>query len=436
MRELGYEIVWGTLEKEGHSDALFHRMLEKNPSLTSVQKGYLKRLSYGTIERGIELDAILNQFSHVRVRQMNPAVRTVLRMALYEIRYMEQVPDAAACNEAVELVRKKGGGQYAGFVNGILRNIIRQKSSLELREDWVRLSLPKPLMEHLTHQYGKKTAKKIGAAFLERGGETTLHIQTDRISVEEYGNLLEEKGISFRKGYYMPDALAVTGVNDVRTLPGYEEGLFFVQDESSMLSALCAGIRPGDTVVDLCSAPGGKALHALQLMAGNGLLSARDVSAAKVHIIQENMKRMRYDNAECKVWDATKEDTGWRGRADVVLADVPCSGIGIIGRKPEIKYHALSQVESLVSLQRKICENSVKMLKDGGTFLYSTCTIHRKENEENVSWLEEHLGLRRCSLNEFLPAVLQNKMTEQGMLQMLPGVQKSDGFFVARLIKG
>lgn len=435
MRELAYEIVFGTLEKGMYSDTLLHSIQAREKMLSVQQKSYLKRLSYGAIERSIEMDSILNQFSKVHVSQMNPVVRTVLRMALYEIRYMKQVPDAAACNEAVELVRKKGGGKYTGFVNGLLRNIVRHKADIRLREDWVVLSLPEPLLEHLISQYGKKTAVRIGKAFLEKESGITIHIDTNRIEKENYTDMLSRAGVEFCNAVYMKDALIVSRVHDVCSLPGYEEGLFFVQDESSMLPAECAGIHPGDTVIDVCSAPGGKAVHALMRLKGEGWLSARDVSEHKVQRLQENIRRMSYTNVECKVWDATVPDRDWKERADVLLADVPCSGIGIIGRKPEIKYHALEQAEKLVPLQRKICENSVGMLKRGGIFIYSTCTINRAENEENVMWLEEHLGLKRESLNEFLPEQLQNKMTRQGMLQMLPGIQKSDGFFVARLVK-
>lgn len=435
MRKLAYEIVFGTLENEQHSDSLLHMVQEREKSLTVHQKSYLKRLAYGTVERGIELDAILNQFSKTKVRQMDAAVRTVLRMALYEIRYMKQVPDAAACNEAVELVRKQGAGKYAGFVNGVLRNIVRQKETIRLKEDWVALSLPKPLMEHFVSQYGKKTAVKIGKAFLENESGFTIHIDTNRISVDEYAALLQKKEISFRHGYYMKNALLLSGVSDIRSLPGFSEGFFFVQDESSMLPALCAGICPGDTVVDVCGAPGGKTLHALRILNEEGYVSVRDVSSKKVGLLRENIRRMNYKNVESKVWDGVKQDEEWKERADVILADVPCSGIGLIGKKPEIKYHALRQAEKLVPLQRKICEASVTMLKPGGAFIYSTCTINHAENEENVMWLEEHLGLRRDSLNKFLPETLKNKMTEQGMLQMLPGIQESDGFFVARLLK-
>ena len=435
MRELAYDIVYGTMEQGGHSDALFHRTLEKRRELSPPQKNYLKRLSYGTIERCIELDAILNQFATTPVQRMEPVVRTVLRMALYDIWYMEQVPEAAACNEAVELVKKKGGERYAGFVNGLLRNLLRQRDKIRPGKDWVRYSLPRPLMEQLSARYGKKTAEKIGAAFLSRSGETTLHIHTGRVGLEEYKERLTMAGISVRPGEYMEEALIVKGLPDVSSLPGYEEGLFFVQDESSMLPVCCAGIRPGQRVVDVCSAPGGKALHALMKLQGQGQVIARDVSEHKVQRIRENVSRMRFENAECRVWDARKEDKSLAGQADVVLADVPCSGIGIIGRKPEIKYRAMEQIEELVPLQRKICEASVKLLKPGGVFLYSTCTISERENEENVAWMEENCGLKRDSLNAFLPESLRNRMTEKGMLQMLPGLQKSDGFFVARMIR-
>ena len=233
----------------------------------------------------------------------------------------------------------------------------------------------------------------------------------------------------------MKDAVRVKGIRDLSLLPGYREGIFFVQDESSMLPVTCSGIKPGDCVVDICSAPGGKAMHAWIQMEKKGCLSARDVKEGKVAKIRENMKRMGYDAVQTKVWDATREDKEFCLKADVILADVPCSGLGIIGKKPEIKYRGLQLAEELVPLQRKICEKSLTMLKPGGVFMYSTCTINPSENQENVAWLAEHFDLETESLNPYLPEKLQNKMTGQGMLQMLPGVMESDGFFVARLRK-
>lgn len=435
MRQHAYEIVYGTMEKKGHSDRLFHRIVGTEKNLSGQEKRFLKRLSYGTIERCVELDAVLAQVSKLPVMKMEPSVRTVLRMALYEIRYMDQIPGAVSCHEAVELLKSREGTRYAGFINGVLRSILRRQDTLSLKEEWERLSLPKPLYDHLISQYGRKTTKRIGEAFLEDRQEITLHIDTSKISLSDFLAKLEEKEIETREPHYMPDALIVSRVEDVTALPGYEKGWFFVQDESSMLPVACAGIRPGDEVLDVCSAPGGKALHALLCLAGEGTLSARDKSTGKVQQIEENIGRMGYTNASCKVWDGTMPDPEWRERADVVLADVPCSGIGIIGRKPEIKYRAMETTQQLAAVQRQIAEASAAMLKPGGTLVYSTCTIHPAENEENVEWLIRHCGLQPESLDPYLPETLHNHMTALGMLQMLPGIQKSDGFFVARLRK-
>ncbi len=436
MRECAYHIVRETLEGGEHSDKLFHAYLREHPSADARQKSFLKRLSYGTIERCPELDARLREVSVLPLEKMEPSVRTVLRLAMYEIVYMDQVPVPVSCNEAAELAKRVGAGKYVSFVNGVLRNAARKREDFQIKEDKIRFCLPGELMDHLAAQYGKKTARKIGAAFLERKGTVTLHIDTNKISVEGFGRALDERGISWRPGFYMKDAILLEQTPDITSLPGFREGWFFVQDESSMLPVLCAGIRPGDLVADVCGAPGGKAMHALVRLRGQGHLITRDVSRAKTERIRENIGRLGYENVTCECRDATVEDVENCGKMDVVLADVPCSGIGIIGRKPEIKYHALEHTEELAALQQKICQAAVKLLRPGGVFLYSTCTINRRENEENVQWMEEHLGLRRESLDEFLPEVLRNKMTEQGMLQMLPGLQESDGFFVARLRRG
>ena len=434
MRQWAYEIVYGTMEQKRYSDRLFHKIVKEKSNFSAQEKRFLKRLSYGTIERCVELDAILAHFSKVPVRKMTPSVRTVLRMALYEIRFMDQIPGAASCNEAVELLKVKEGLKHTGFVNGVLRTVLREGDSVELKS-WERVSLPKPLYDHFVSQYGKKTALKIGEAFLQNNQDITLHIDSTKISREDFEKTLCSKKIEVKNAQYMPDALIVSRVEDVTSLPGYTEGWFFVQDESSMLPVACAGIRPGDEVLDVCSAPGGKAMHALLCLQGKGLLSARDVRPDKVEKIEENIRRMGYRNAHCKVWDGTVPDPDWKNRANVVMADVPCSGIGIIGRKPEIKYHALEISTSLVPVQRQIVESSAEMLKPGGTLIYSTCTIHQAENEENVKWMVNQLGLEPMPLTPYLPEALRNKMTDCGMLQMLPGLQKSDGFFVAKLRK-
>ncbi len=434
MRKRAYEIVYGVLEEQGHSDVIFHRITDGVKTLTVQEKRFLKRLSYGAIEWAVESDAYIRHFSSLSVRRLEPSVRTVLRMALYEILHMDTVPEAVSCHEAVELLKSVAGERYAGFVNGVLRSVLRQRDEVRLRP-WEELALPKNLYEYFLDRYGKKTTKKLANAFLERQPEVTIHIDSNKISVREYEEHLQSCNLQSASGHYMRDSFLIRHCEDVRSLSGYEEGWFFVQDESSMLAVLCADIQSGDTVVDVCASPGGKSMHALLRMNGQGFLSYRDISEKKLSRVRENLRRLQYTNAKGKVWDGTRADREWRERADVVLADVPCSGMGIIGKKPEIKYHALQKVEKLVPLQREICQASLTMLRKGGVFLYSTCTICEKENEENVMWLEEHCGLKRESLDAFLPEELQNKMTAQGMIQMLPGIHKSDGFFVARFRK-
>ncbi len=434
MRKRAYEIVYGVLEEQGHSDVIFHRITDGMKTLTVQEKRFLKRRSYGAIEWAVESDAYIRHFSSLSVRRLEPSVRTVLRMALYEILHMDTVPEAVSCHEAVELLKSVAGERYAGFVNGVLRSVLRQRDEVRLRP-WEELALPKNLYEYFLDRYGKKTTKKLANAFLERQPEVTIHIDSNKISVREYEEHLQSCNLQYASGHYMRDSFLIRHCEDVRSLSGYEEGWFFVQDESSMLAVLCADIQSGDTVVDVCASPGGKSMHALLRMNGQGFLSYRDISEKKLSRVRENLRRLQYTNAKGKVWDGTRADREWRERADVVLADVPCSGMGIIGKKPEIKYHALQKVEKLVPLQREICQASLTMLRKGGVFLYSTCTICEKENEENVMWLEEHCGLKRESLDAFLPEELQNKMTAQGMIQMLPGIHKSDGFFVARFRK-
>lgn len=445
LRTTAFDIVYGTLEKNGHSDDWFHVMAESGES--EQNRAFVRRLSYGTIERAITCDAVIQMFSKTPVKRMEPTIRTILRMGVYELLYMDAVPASATCNEMVVLARKKGQERLTGFVNGILRNIAREdkekleeeilagKKTMEQKLS-VQYAMPEELVKMLVQSYGKKTAKKILASFYEDKA-VTIRIQTMNATKEVVREELQAAGVSVSDAAYMENGLWLRNTGVVDRLPGFAEGHFTVQDESSMLPVLVAGIRPGDVVLDACSSPGGKTFHALDILKGSGFVSARDCSEHKLKRIRENAERLQID-ADCleiKKWDATVPDEEWRGRADVVLADVPCSGIGVIGKKPEIKYHAMENAEALVTLQKEIVRGAVTALKPGGTFVYSTCTVNPAENEEMAAWLREELALEPVSLDVELPEALRNGMTRQGMLQLLPGVQEGDGFFVAKFRK-
>lgn len=448
LRTLAFEIVYGVMEQQKQSDELFHALVETDGGrrvLSGQEKAFLRRLAYGTIERIIYLDAVIDRYANIPVRKMKPAVRTVLRMGAYEILYMDAVPPAATCNEMVSLTKKKKCAHVSGFVNAVLRNIAKaDKEELQREIESgagtgekrlsLRYSMPGDIVHMMIQSYGKKTAEKIFASFYE-DRPVTIRVHTMNASKEQVRRELIQAGMSVEDGVYMETALLVTNAGKIENLPGFAEGHFVVQDESSMLPVLVSGIRPGDVVLDACSSPGGKAFHAVDVLKGNGLVSARDVSEQKLHRLMENAARLHAENIEIKVWDAVLPDEEWRERADVVLVDAPCSGIGVIGKKPDIKYRAMHNAETLPELQKKIVAGAAAAVKPGGVLVYSTCTVNTCENEEIAAWIAENLPFEPVSLDEYLPKTLQNGMTKRGMLQILPGIQKGDGFFVVKFVK-
>lgn len=438
------------MELGKHSDELLHTRSaagrgSSGKSFSAQEKKFLHRLSYGAIERALFLDAVIGRFSKLPVRKMKPAIRTILRMGAYEILFLDAVPASATCNELVTLTRAKNHAALCGFVNGVLRNLAREDrealnkavtDQCRTKEEKLAVvySAPYELVRMLAGQYGIRTAEKILASFYENR-PVTIRVQTRNVSKEDVRDELARAGVVVRDGAYTDTSFFIEQAGRVEDLPGFKEGHFTVQDESSMLPVIAAGIRPDDRVVDVCSSPGGKALHAFDRMGSGGFVSARDISEKKLQRIRENAQRLRADSMEIKVWDASVPDEEWREQADVVFADVPCSGIGVIGKKPEIKYHAMEYAKELPLLQKKIAAGAATALRPGGTFIYSTCTIHPAENEEMVQWIANELPLQPVSLDSCLPEILRNGMTRRGMLQILPGLHSGDGFFVAKFIK-
>lgn len=447
MREYSFDIIYATLEKKKHSDEMFLWLCKKEKEKLALERDrhLVQREALGTIERVIELDEYLNAFSNTPVCRMHPVIRTILRMGAYELFYMDSIPASATCNEMVLLAKKRNQERLAGFVNAILRNLAREDGK-KLREKITEekkniiekysfaYSMPEDLTALLLETYGKKTTGKMFESFGENQ-PISIRIHQKNASKEQVRKELEQAGIEVRDLPHLSEGFSLYHVESVEKLPGFSEGHFTIQDESSMLPGKVSGISPGDVVLDVCASPGGKTFHAADLLKGTGKICARDVSEKKTARIAENALRLREEGVEIKVWDARKPEESWREKADVILADVPCSGIGIIGKKPEIRFDAVSHIKDLVELQREIMEGVMPALKPGGTLIYSTCTICPQENQENVAYLEKHFPLKRESLDAYLPKSLQNKMTKEGMLQILPGINGSDGFFVARLIK-
>lgn len=442
-REIIVECLLELERGEVFSNVLLAQVLEKYDYFPPRDKAFIKRVTEGTVERLIELDYIAGQFSSVPVPKMKPFIRALVRMSVYQLFYMDAVPDSAVCNEAVKLAQKKNFRSLKGFVNGVLRNIARNKEKIlwpDAEKDWkravsVRYSMPEFLVGLWEKDYGRKRAESLCEELLKiRPVSVRLSEGLSPDARKDLERAWEKEGVLWEEDPYLPYAMRCKNLEGVRRLAGFAEGLVTVQDVSSMLVTECAGIKEGDFVLDVCAAPGGKSLHAAEKLGGSGQVEARDISEEKAALIRENMERVKAEHVRVKVRDARLFDPSMEGKADVLYLDVPCSGLGILGKKRDIKYHVTKEsLEGLVKLQREILENCLRYVKPGGTVMYSTCTIHRAENEEQVRWICGNFPFAPESLNPYLPEKLRCGEAESGMLQLMPGEHDCDGFFLARL---
>ncbi len=445
-RELAAELLMAVEKDEGFSSDLVRGALNKYDYLDRRDKAFLKRLTEGCLEKQIYLDFILNQYSNTPVKKMKPLIRAILRSGLYQILFMEQVPDRAAINEAVKLAGRRNFSNLKGFVNGVLRSAATGKeqgtlpvpSKENLTQYWsVTHSIPAWLVEKWRRELGDQLTEGMLDTF-EKPQPVTIRLR-EFMSAEERRELLlqmEAQGVESSPHPYLPYACCLTHLEGVHRLPGYSQGLFTVQDVSSMLCVEAADIWPGAFVLDVCAAPGGKACLAADRTGPEGRVLARDVSDLKLSAVEENAGRLQIDWLEVQLWDALVFDESMEEKADVVLADLPCSGLGILGKKQDIRYHVTPEsLLELQQLQRQILTVVSRYVKPGGTLIYSTCTIDPLENEDNRTYIMEELGLLPESIEEYLPQQLRRESAKDGYIQLLPGQDECDGFFISRFRK-
>lgn len=438
-REMILEILL-EIEAGEHSHIAIRNALSKYQFLPKQERAFVTRVCEGTLEYRIYIDYIIDSFSKITVDKMKPVIREILRSAVYQLKFMDRVPDSAVCNEAVKLAQKKGFYNLKPFVNGVLRAVARQKEEIPLpsrekesvRHLSVRYSMPEPLVSRWLDAYGEEITEKILSDFLMEK-PVTVRCRTYLNSVEETCESLRSQGVTVEDAPYLPYAKRISGYNHILALDAFIQGKIMVQDVSSMLVAEIANPSKSDYVIDLCAAPGGKSLHMGDKMEGYGTVDARDVSQYKVDLIEENIHRANSINVQARVKDATVFDVDSECQADIVLADVPCSGYGVIGKKPEIKYRSTAQKEEeLVILQRNILDKAAEYVKPRGVLIFSTCTIAKEENEENMMWFMNNHPFKLESIDPYIPDELKSETTALGYLQLLPGVHGTDGFFIAR----
>lgn len=436
-RELVLGILMEVTEAGKYSHLVLRDVLDKYQYLDKKERAFITRVTEGTLEHMIELDYILNQFSKVKVMKMKPVIRNILRSAVYQLKYMETVPDSAACNEAVKLAVKKGFGSLRGFVNGVLRNVARNLEQIEYPKDpvenlSVRYSMPIWILKLWLQTYNMKTVEAMLKQFQS---ETPLTVRCRNVKLLK--ECLAQEGIHVEQHPYLPYALCLSGYDYLGNLKSFQDGAFSVQDISSMLVCEIANPKVGDRVIDVCAAPGGKALHMAEMLDGSGHVEARDLTPYKVGLIQQNIERTGLKNITAVCQDALKYDAKSVEKADVVIADLPCSGLGVLGKKTDLKYNATEEgCAKLVQLQREILAVVHQYVKQGGTLVYSTCTINPAENIENIHWfLKEYPQFELVDIQNRVCEELKEAVTEKGCLQLLPGIHKSDGFFIACMKK-
>ena len=421
-RELVLDMLLQITRDGEYSHIVIKNVLDKYQYLDKRERAFITRVVNGTLERMIEIDYIINLFSKVKVNKMKPLIRTILRSSVYQMKYMDSVPDSAICNEAVKLAGKRGFVNLKGFVNGVLRNISRNLDKINYPDEKdkvsylsVKYSLPEWLVKQWLNVYDEETVKTIGSAFLEEK-PLTVRFNERKIKKEDLVGILKKEGVTVGEVPEIPCALYLSGYDHLSVLPSFCEGLYQVQDLSSMQVALWSEVKEGDQVLDVCAAPGGKSIHIAELLNGTGHVEARDLTEYKVDLLRDNIERSGLTNIEAVCQDATVYDPDKKKSADIVIADLPCSGLGVLGKKPDLRYKMNEKTEAdLVELQRKILSVVKDYVKPDGKLLYSTCTIHREENEGTVEW--------------FLKEYPEFELVKDK--QMIPGKDAGDGFYIA-----
>lgn len=436
------------IDRGAKSHIILKNTLDSHKELDKQETAFITRLYQGILERRIELDYITNQFSKTKVNKMKPVIRHILRMAVYQLKYMDSIPESAVCNEAVKLADKRKFVGLKGFVNGVTRNIARNISNINYPEEYIeRLSIiysvPEWIIEMWMEQYGKSCTETMLNS-LYNCNDTTVRCNTSKADVEDIIQNLRYNHVTVEQSDVMKECLYLSGYDKLSNLDVFQAGMITVQDLSSMLVGIIANPKPDNYVIDVCAAPGGKSLHIAELMeigkesaskSGfskvSGVVEARDVSEYKVSLIQENIDRTGYKNIRTKVADATVLDEESVEKADIVIADLPCSGLGVISKKSDIKYNvSREQIFELVKLQRKILSVVSRYVKPGGKLIFSTCTVNKYENDENVKWIEENLPFKLAQI-ETLPHI----NCEKGFIQIFPGTMKLDGFFISSFVR-
>lgn len=438
-----FETARGTavklLSRYESSDSYIDKLLDaelRRSELSPVDKALMTELVNGVVRWQSRLDWVLTGFYHGEFAKCLPIVRNALRIALYQMVFLSKIPAPAAINESVEIIKRVKGERHSGIVNGVLRNILRNIQNIRYPVKEENLVLhhailyahPQWIVRRYVDRYGEEESELLLAANNHRP-MLTLRVNTLKSSIEAVRQALTEAEIKFEESPIHDGSFLITSLRDVKSLTIFTDGHVSVQDASASLAVRLAAPEPGMRVYDLCSAPGGKAVYAAELMQDTGTVVALEKYESKLHLIRDNASRAGVSIISAQHGDA-REFTA-KEPADLVLVDAPCTGLGTLSKKPDIKWRrSIEDIRQMSALQYNILHHAASLVKSGGTIVYSTCTIEPEENEDVVRrFLEQHSEFELVPAENFLP----ESVTEHGFLRTYPHRHRSDGAFAARL---
>ena len=435
-RQVAFEALLKVHRDGAYSNLAVDSLLKENQSLDERDRAFVCNLVYGTLDRLMLIDYNLSLYLNQPVRKLRPELHTILRMGTYQLLFMDKVPSRAAVNESVNLAKVNKSSFAASLVNAVLRRV--SDNGLRLPEGdekdpnflSIKYSCPEWILSLWIDAYGFDNAVALAEKALE-APNVVIRANTTKISADELVWKLAEEGVISEKTDIAKDALILSNTGSVEELEAYKDGLFHAQDLASQICCKALDPKPGEVIFDMCSAPGGKAFTIAETMENKGIVRAFDIYQSRVELIRNGAERLGLENVFSYLSDAAIFNENY-GIADRVLCDVPCSGLGIIRRKPEIRFKSRNDIDNLPELQYRILCNSVRYLKDGGRIVYSTCTLNPKENSEVCDrFLKEH---PEFSAVEIMPE-LQRYGKEDKYLTLMPHIHSTDGFFVAAFSK-
>jgi ribosomal RNA small subunit methyltransferase RsmB/transcription antitermination factor NusB len=439
-RETALKILYDITENEAYSNISVNKHLQ-NDKLREIDRAFATELVYGTVKWLLQMDYIIGKFSSVKLRKLSPWIKNILRLGVYQLLHTDRIPVSAACNTCVDLAKRYGHQASSRFVNAVLRNIAKSRDNIPYPDK-------KDIAGYLSIVYShpvwmvKKWIDLFGTEFTEgllksNNQVPDFTVRTNTLKTDRHTliDMLHKEGIEAEKGKYIEEAVVLNNPSSILRMEAFKNGYFQVQDESSMLAAKILNPVEGETIIDVCSAPGGKSTHLAQLMNNKGTIIARDIYQHKLTLIEQSSARLGINIIKTEIYDACKLDESMTGKADRVLIDAPCSGLGIIRKKPDIKYSRTEkELGEITNLQREILQNTSKYLKVGGCMIYSTCTVQPEENLEIVkAFLADNPNFRLTGFEELMPDGLDIASSKDGYIQLYPNINQTDGFFISKI---